>query len=358
MKGTLEKYQSYLNEKREQIREQYSKLVKEGRIITIEQDISPRSVLKNIIIHALNQYQPISEKQIKHKKARFLNWGKMKDSGEIRDEDLDREGFILFYYSRAVAPHVSTYDLLGIMSVLDYLLYSKFALLAQLAGKRLIVADESRYILKNWNEDQRRYPILTSPVDDKDVEEFKSKYEIKHTEEYGVMYCDNIKWLKDETNVEDRILDKFRQIDQSHQNYNTIRERVNRWVDDPELADTITRYLIAAQSLVLGELREIPKELLHITITGKREHNRYELKTPGDKNPNYGVAVFNNSSLYVFPLIDLFTSIKEKGMRVYHHIMRDGNVKVGVFTFTEDLDTNSLFEHIFKKTTIDKQSQK
>ncbi|MEM1971257.1 MAG: hypothetical protein QXM92_02195 [Candidatus Anstonellales archaeon] len=350
MKEILEKYQSYLSEKREQIREQYEKLVRQGKIITIEQDISPSSVLKDIITHTLNQYQPISEKQIKHKKARFLNWNKMKDSGEIKDEELDKDGFILFYYSRAVAPHVSTYDLLGIISVLDYLLSTKFALFAQLAGKKLIIADESRYILSDWNKHQYRYPILTSPVDDEYIKQLKSKYNIEHTKEYGVMYCDNIKWLKDERNVEGKILEKFRQIDQNHQNYNTIRERVNRWIDEPELADIMTRYIIAAQSLVLGELREIPKELLHITITGKKEHNRYELKTPGNKNPNYGVAVFHNSSLYVVPLINLFAHLSSNNQTVYHHIMNDGNVKVGVFTFTEDLDTNSLFEHIFKKT--------
>lgn len=391
----VEEYEQYLQDKHKQTVGKLNNLVEKGKIsiIRVSTDVYDISeAFKREVEMTLQRYGVPKESNVIHKLARFLNWNKMREGGskEITDDELkNNHRMIIFYYSKPVAPYVvldegMLNDLIksdgtqqkqdekeqsqkqskerSIISLGDYLLYKRFALLAQLAGKNLIIADESRHILKNWNEDLGRYPVLSSPVDDDLIIELKRRYGIEHIREVGVMYCDqkNIEWLPERVDVLTKLFQD--NISFPADRLEIIMRRVERWIDNLDIGMLIAKYLILSQDIVLGKYRQIPDGYLHISMTSKKS-GRYELKTTTDYNPNYGVTVaFNTSSnkelsISVVPLHLLLDYIESKGekMKLLLYELQDGNRTLYVSLFApeefEPEHMNSLTKFMFEKST-------
>ncbi|MCX8154262.1 MAG: hypothetical protein N3C61_00295 [Candidatus Micrarchaeota archaeon] len=369
----VERYKEYLKSKYDETCDRFRKLVDKGLIKIERSDLDIEEFFRKEVENTLKRYNVPKESQVTQKLARFANWNKMKEGGsnkEITDQELQSsKGIILFYYSKPVAPHVVVdLNMLGdpkgnpnpIISLGDYLYYKKIALLAELAGKNVIIADESRYILQEWNTELPRYPILSSPVDNKLVRELKRRYGIPHGDNIQVMYCDQagVEWLSKRIDIISIIHD-YSFTQEKLDIVSIVRSRVERWIDDPNIAELMVKYLVLSQELVLGKYRRIPEGYIHISITGKKS-GRYELKTTTDINPNYGVAFVknypDNPIISILPLPSLLGHVQSTGMKIKLIIynLEDGGQKINLYLFAPEQfmpeSIESLTKYIFEKS--------
>ncbi len=348
----LETYPKYLELQRDRLNKTWQDLMREGKIDVVNLRVSSLSrLVEEAVGEALDIYDKSPNKPpIRY---RLLHWKRMRESGNI-DRLEDKKGAILFYYSKPIAPHVTLNgledyenangNLVSISSLADTLLYFKFALFSLFSGKPLIIADESRYVFSPWNQKSRRYPLPYLEISDSGVIDLLGKYNVpvKQRMVPEVRYCEETSmiWLK----LDDVDLNKIYGMVQSRtveildgekdERYDRLLLRVERFIDQhhSDLRTVVTSYLLASQELFLGRYRTIPTDLLHITITGKKD-GKYELRTPGNINPNYGVTFINKDELIVVPMHSLLEYVKNSQERITLVIIRSEGQSNVIITY-------------------------
>lgn len=359
-KSLIDGYSQYLEKQKENINLMWRRF---SRVDVVEIKV-PRfsGIVEGVLGEALERYHRSPNK--KPGPYPLLNWRGMKESGKIDESFNNKKGAILFYYSKPIAPHLTINgleeykningSLVSIPSLADTILYYRFALFSLFSGKMLIVADESRYVLNLWNREIKRYPMVYLEISDKRVKELLDMYGVPtRSIVANTKYCDEagLLWLKlEETDLKGiygMVMDRTTKIfyGNKDERFYRLLTRVERFVDDYNLRMVMTSHLLASQELILGEYRKVPEELLHISITGKKD--KYELKTPGNTNPNYGVTVVENNKLKIVPLHSLLTNLNENITLV---LVRAGNTSViSTYYFTTPKPNEDAYKAEFFK---------
>lgn len=346
-------YISYTEQKVEENKRRLETLKEQGRIDIIRFNLDIDKIVTNAVYEALEIYDKSPNKNnTDDKLARFLNWRKMRESGKIEDIHLQKKkGLILFYYSKPISAHLTfplDFEPGSYISIADYLLYKKIALLSIFSGKRVIIADEAVHFMKEWNYNIPRYPVQNFIIN-KEIESILKKYEVSFKEVSEVSYCyeSGINWVDHNDNIYEKRNNLILNI-MPDEGFWRIVKRVERFVDQDGLQELVAKYIYASQQVFMSEYRRIPDEFLHITITGKKD-GKYELKTVGNINPNYGVSVIKNynedKKILIVPLFQLLQDLEKTKQKISLVLL---NNQISLVFLGETNITQEMIEEIIK----------